>query len=106
MAASIELCISRGIQRTAAYKVHRSLGQKIASGGCGLQFAHECAARFWSSRRHLHSLQVPCNETGPPLVPKRPGNGLLPRYSLSTRTEDRESLVGLAGANNPMSEDQ
>jgi hypothetical protein len=30
-----EFCFSRRIQQTAAYKVHRSVGQKIATGRCG-----------------------------------------------------------------------
>ena len=47
-----------------------------------------------------------CNEIGPTLVSTRPGNGLLPGYGLSTRTEGRESLVGLADAIHPMTEDQ
>jgi hypothetical protein len=39
-------------------------------------------------------------------VSTRPGNGLLPAWGLSTRTEDGKSLVGLADAYNPMTEDQ
>jgi hypothetical protein len=35
MIACAGFCSSRRIRRTAAYKVLRSLGQKIASGGCG-----------------------------------------------------------------------
>ncbi len=35
MIAYTEFCSSRRIQRTAAHKVHRSVGQKIANGKCG-----------------------------------------------------------------------
>ena len=39
-------------------------------------------------------------------MPTHPGNGLLRGYGLSTCIEGRESLVGLADAYNPMTEDQ
>src|ERR1700675_2046051 len=37
MTPCTEFCFSRRIQRATAYKVHRSVGQKIASGGGGAQ---------------------------------------------------------------------
>ena len=52
-AASTELCISwTEFSGTAAYKVHRSLGQKIASGGC----RSSASLRFyWAARRPISS---------------------------------------------------
>src|SRR6202521_776692 len=51
MTPCTEFCFSRRIQRAAAYKVHRSVGQKIASGGCGSLFVvHECRSAASSGR--------------------------------------------------------
>ena len=37
MTAVTKLCFSRRAQRTAASKVHRSVGKKIATGRCGVE---------------------------------------------------------------------
>ena len=44
--ACIENRLCRQIQRTAAYNVHRSLGQNIATGGCGSKAAIRQKIKF------------------------------------------------------------